>query len=153
MTANIPEARVWPPQSKSLTGGSDSSRSCSALSSTARHFPTLSGPVLRCRARSCPSIPARLCSALSSLVRSCPACMNYFQLSLCVLNALCKPKLYSFGQQSDNGKIMVPASYHTRLNEWRLQRQNCKNMSTQKWKVGRWLSLKNNNVTKYQTDF
>ena len=68
-----------------------------------------------------------------------------------MLNASCKPKLYSFGQQSDNGKIMVPASYHLALNEWRLQRQNCKNMSTQKCKVGRWLSLKNNNVRYQQT--
>ena len=50
-------------------------RRCPALLGTSRPCLDLScavgpGPAL--------PIPARLCSALSSLVRSCPACMNYF---------------------------------------------------------------------------
>ena len=55
---------------------------------------------------------------------------SLFQWSLCVLHAL-----------------LLNAFLSHALNEWRFQRQNCKHMSTQKCKVGRWLTLKNNNVT------
>ena len=112
-----------------LSGSADHLRSFPAPSGNGRPFMTHPGPVRRCPALlgtsrpyldlSCAvglgpalPIPARLCSALSSLVRSCPACMNYFScLYVCSMHCA---NPYSFGQQSDNGKMMVPASYHTR---------------------------------------
>ena len=78
-----------------LSGSADHLRSFPAPSGNDRPFMTHPGPVRRCPAllgTSRPSldlscavgpgpalpIPARLCSALFSLVWSCPACMNYF---------------------------------------------------------------------------